>query len=285
MQGCLILLPCRLHMTKPRIHLVVCDNDGCLMPEHNSLLSPSDLAPIAAHNHSAHHALGIDDRFLYQKAGAANPWSGLDWSRAAPPPLTICSGRPQPFVELLQRTIHSPLLPAISEGGVITYSLADNIAHLDPSITAVHVAAIRACADWCAFERGWNVQAGKQAMVSLFVPDADEHLFERMMEDSRRKIHDQGCLLRVDRTVTYINISLAHVSKATAVARLLTQLGLDGRNVLAIGDSISDLVLRDVCGHFACPANAMQEVKRQADEISRYEMASGVADLLDRWTK
>ncbi len=267
-------------MAKPRIHLVVCDNDGCLMPEHNSLLSPSDLAPITAHNRSAHQALGVDDRFLSSRAGAPDLWTGLDWSRAALPPLTICSGRPQPFVELLQRTVHCPLLPAISESGVITYSLADNVARLDPSISPAHVAAIRACADWCAFERGWNVQAGKQAMVSLFVPGADDRLFHHMMEECRRRIHDQGWPLRVDRTVTYINICLAHVSKATAVARLLTQLGLEGRNVQAIGDSTSDLVLRDVCGHFACPANAMEEVKRVSDYTSNAELAQGVAEIL-----
>lgn len=262
-------------MEKPAIKLVVCDNDGCLMPEHNSIINPQDLEPIRAHNARAHSALDAS----WSVRSGQRPrfdWTGL----AASPLLTICTGRPQPFVELLQRWIHCPFVPAVAEGGVLTFSLADNTTRMDPAVTREHISLIRDCRDWCDYEMGWNVQAGKQAMVSLYVPQADERLFGEMIDGAKRQIHDMGWPLRVERTVTYINISLAHVSKASGVNRLLDELGLDGRHVLAIGDTTGDLVLREICGLFACPANAMEEVKRAADYVSDFALSDGVADII-----
>ncbi|MFG0328329.1 MAG: HAD family hydrolase [Phycisphaerales bacterium] len=239
----------------PEIDLIICDNDGCLLPEHNTMIDPADLAPIAEHNRRA--------------------------ARGEAPPLIVCTGRPQPFVEFLMRVIHCDRWPCVCEGGVYLYRLDDNQARLDPAITADDVAAIRACEHWVTRDRGWNLQAGKNAMVSIFVEDESE--MDSRLDEVRSKVESEGWPFEVGRTITYINVTLRHVSKATAARRVLDELGVDGPRVLSIGDTAGDLPLREVSGHFACPANATDGVRRAADYVSERPMLDGVLDILERY--
>lgn len=239
-------------MPDHNIQLIISDNDGCLLPESNTTIDPADLRPIAEHNKRA--------------------------LRGEAPPLVVCTGRPQPFVEFLMRVIHCTRWPCICESGVYLYSLEDNIARLDPNIKTDDLAAVRACREWLGREKGRIMQAGKEAQVTVFVPDDSK--FESWLREIRERIEAEGWPMRAERTVHYINITLNHVSKRTAAERLLSKLGIDAARVLAIGDTNGDLVLRDLVGHFACPVNATDDVKKAADYVSEKPMIDGVVDIL-----
>ena len=76
-------------METRRYDAVICDIDGCLAPETSTPIDAPGLARIAEHNR------------LAQEAGDR-------------PVVTLCSGRPEPFVEAICRTIGNRTLPAIA---------------------------------------------------------------------------------------------------------------------------------------------------------------------------
>ncbi len=243
------------------LELIVCDNDGCLLPEEPELIDHRTLAPIAAYN-----CLAFGQQALKL------------------PPLTICTGRPGPFVELLLRVVGCQTLPAVCEHGVLTYALAENVAHRDPAITAEHLLMIGELRRWLrSTHPDWILEAGKEATVSTYVPAGGSAVDERMGVIAQ-KVVAEGWPMVVARSVTYVNVTLNHITKATALTRMFADLGVDASKVLAIGDTAGDLSMAKICGYFACPANAVDEVKKKADYISPVPITAGVVDILNHYT-
>ncbi len=246
---------------RPALRLIVCDNDGCLLPEEPGAIELDVLAPIAEYN----------------RAALEDPTSEL-------PPLTIATGRPGPFVELLLRLVRCETIPAICEHGVLTYSLLENHARRDPAITDEHIEMIQGLRSH--FRRShpdWIMEVGKEGTFSVFVPEGGKVVDERFAE-IQAIVEAQGLPLVVHQTVTYVNITLRHIDKATALTRVLKDLDIDPLQVLAIGDTAGDLAMADLCGHFACPANATEEVRNRSDYVSPFAITSGVVDILHHYT-
>lgn len=242
----------------PPIRLIVCDNDGCLLPEGPEPIAPDVLAPIARYNERA-----------------LQPESGL-------PPLTICTGRPVSFVELELRLTHNRTIPAICEHGALTYCLADNTTLFDPAILREHRIMLRTMEDWMRDDLDLIIQAGKHGMISAYVPDAER--MREVMGRLRERIDREAWPLHVERSVFYINVTLQHISKGTALKRLFQQLEIRGEEVLAIGDTRGDLPMRETCGYFGAPANAIDDIKNVADYVSPYALTSGVVDIIRHFT-
>ncbi len=191
--------------------------------------------------------------------------------------------------------------PAIAENGVWMYDALANEYHLDPSISDEHLSAVADLRRWlvrqfgrCGAEAhagGISLQPGKVASVSVYHPDADyvRQLLDRLrVELAKRYPRSAGGgdeasgLFRVSMTELYINCDLAHVSKGTAIDRLMHHTGLTRERLAGIGDMPSDLAIRDRVSWFACPANAVDEVKARADYVSPYAETRGVVDILER---
>src|SRR6185295_16216301 len=83
-----------------RFDLVICDIDGCLAPESTAPIDLASLARVAAYNRRAY------------ETGEA-------------PPLTLCSGRPQPFAEAMCRMI-DVRQPCVCENGAWVYERSAN---------------------------------------------------------------------------------------------------------------------------------------------------------------
>jgi hydroxymethylpyrimidine pyrophosphatase-like HAD family hydrolase len=237
--------------------LVICDIDGCLTPEHPGPLDAAALGAVAEHNRRA----------------------ARDRDR---PLVTLCSGRPQPFVELLARVVGNHRVPCIAENGVWLYDPGSNGYELDPGIAAEHLAAIGELAAWLRSRyagQGGAVQPGKTASVSLYHPD-HEWLVPRL-EEVRAHCAERGLPVRVSMSWFYLNCDLVHVSKATGIARLIARLGLDPRRLAGIGDTAGDLAIADSVGFFACPANAEERILARAHYRSPLAEAAGVVDILE----
>jgi len=86
----------------------------------------------------------------------------------------------------------------------------------------------------------------------------------------------------VSRTVAWINLDLAFVSKKTGIARLMQLCGLRKERLVGIGDTPGDIAIRESVGFFACPSNADPELKKVADFVSEHEELDGVLDVLSR---
>ncbi|MEM9065508.1 MAG: HAD family hydrolase [Planctomycetota bacterium] len=241
-----------------RFDAVICDVDGCLSPETADPFDLPNLALIAAHNTRA-----IETGEF--------------------PPVTLCTGRPVPFAESMARAIRCPL-PIMAENGAWIWDPSDNSHELDPSITIEHLDAIGELTRWVESElgpRGVTVQPGKRAAVSLYHPDT-ELLGTEVLRSAEARVVEAGWPIRVSMTWLYINLDLEHVSKASAIERWIAKTGIQRERLAGIGDTTSDRKIREKVSFFACPGNAQDELKAEADLVVESREAAGVVEILDR---
>lgn len=247
-------------MSEPRFDAVICDIDGCLGPESNEPLDLGRLQTIA----------GYSDRA----------------ARGQGPGITVCSGRPQPFAEAMCRIVRNTRLPAICENGVWLFDPAENRYHRDPAILPEHMHAVHEATEWIEREfipKGVVIQPGKSASISLWHPDTP--YLRSVVPQLQSKAASEAWPFRVSMTVAWINIDLGHVSKSTGLKRFLAMTGLKRERLVGIGDSASDLVMRDHCAFFAAPSNAAPEVRAVADFVARGREIEGVIEILREITR
>jgi len=237
---------------------ILCDIDGCLGPESHEPFDAAAIAKVASYNR---HAIATRSR----------------------PVLTLCSGRPQPFAEALCRLVGNDLLPCVAEMGVWLYDPARNRFLLDPAILPEHRRWIREATAWIEetlIPQGVVIQPGKTASISLWHPDTDWLMAQR--QPLRERFAAGGWNLRVSNSVAWVNCDLAHVSKGTGIARFREVTGLAQARLAGIGDTMSDLAIREQVACFAVPANAQDELKACADYVSPHHGIEGVLDILEQ---
>lgn len=253
-------LNCQLGATRRTgaFDLIVSDIDGCLQPESNTAMDLASLGQVAK-------------------------WNRVAAERGDRPMVTLCSGRPQPFAEAMCKLIGNLHVPCVAENGVWMYHPGTNEYTMDPAITADHRAAVRDAAAWLDREfgpAGVSQQPGKVASISLY--HTDTRVLKEIGPRIEQEFAARGWPLRVSMTWLYINCDLKNVSKATGMKRLLTTLGFERHRVAGIGDTMSDLAIREHVGWFACPANAAGEIKQHADHVAAGAEAVGVVEILER---
>ena len=240
---------------------IITDLDGCINPEESI---PWDL-----------------DRF----------WKFAHLSREASegrgvlPPFTLCTGRPQPYVEVLMKVLDIRA-PAICENGAVLYTLHDNWARYGPGVTPEKIRGLRALRAFLDTEvlpanPGVIMQYGKEAQLSVF----SEHpeIFASIQPLIEQFVRQRGGPeLVILPSPFYLNISLAGVDKGSTLRALFTELGATRDEVAGIGDTEGDRPLRDAVGFFACPANAKSTLKEAADYVSPYPDIEGMLDILER---
>ena len=80
-----------------------------------------------------------------------------------------------------------------------------------------------------------------------------------------------------------LEVSAAGTSKATGLAVLARQHGVEADGVIAFGDMPNDLPMLAWAGHGVAVANAHPEVIALADEVTASNDEDGVAEVLERW--
>ncbi|MDX2116974.1 MAG: HAD hydrolase family protein [Planctomycetota bacterium] len=247
-------------MTTPasrRFDAVICDIDGCLAPESTAPMDAPALARIAEYN-------------------------TLAQTRRDRPVVTLCSGRPQPFVEALCRLLQNTTVPCVAENGVWLFDPRDSRFLIDPAITDAHLDAVEEAEHWVRHElgpRGVVIQPGKAASLSIWHPDTA--MLKAMQPRLREEFAKRAWPLRVSATVAWINCDLAHISKASGVKRLVAETGLSRERLAGVGDMPSDQAIADNVSFFACPANADPTLARGADFVSQRHEVLGVLDILE----
>jgi hydroxymethylpyrimidine pyrophosphatase-like HAD family hydrolase len=241
------------------IKLIVSDVDGCMSPEESVAWSLNDFAELCRVSQAASRGEGTL------------------------PPMTLCTGRPQPYVEALLKVMDIRH-PAICESGAILYDLASNRSRYGPGVTAQKIAGLRAVR--CFVEdhvlpkfAGAVIQFGKEAQLSVYSEKPEIFAEVKEMVTGFVKAHG-GPELGISASHYYLNISLAGVDKGSAIRHLLAMSKVDKQHTAGIGDTEGDLPLRNEVAFFACPANATRPVKEVADYISPYPALQGMLDIL-----
>lgn len=240
---------------------IIADVDGCLTPEESVVWDLARLTRLAELTRAA--------------ADGTGPL----------PPITLCTGRPQPYVEVLAKIL-DVRAPATCENGAVFYTLADNRAWYADGVTPERLKGLRAVRAFIETEilpayPGTVLQFGKEAQISIFceTPQRLEPIGPRIAEFVAER---GGPALDINMSQYYLNISLAGVNKGAAIEQLLRQLGVRREEVAGIGDTEGDLPLREAVGFFACPSNAVPALREVADYVSPYPMLEGALDILQR---
>ena len=197
--------------------------------------------------------------------------------------VTLCSGRPEPFVEAICRMIGNRSMPAVAENGVWLFHPASNGWDRDPAITAADLHAVGEAQEWVEAElgpRGVVMQPGKVASLSLY--HADTEFLKGLEGRVREEFEERGWPLRVSMTWLYINCDLKHVNKGTALDRLMKQTGLRKERLAGIGDTAGDRFIAERVAWFGCPENASEEITGRADFVAKAKEIEGVLEILER---
>jgi hydroxymethylpyrimidine pyrophosphatase-like HAD family hydrolase len=238
--------------------LVICDIDGCLSPESHAPINIWGLTKLAEHNRLAIEKL---DR----------------------PLITLCSGRPIGFVECLCRLMQNTLIPCIGENGVWLWRPNDNSFECDRNITDEHLEMVHEARKLLRSlyqAKGVIQQPGKTASIALY--HSDTTYLRSIVPSITEQFQKRDWPIRVSMTWLYINCDLAHVNKATAIDRLLSQTEIDPARTAGIGDTMGDQFIAQRVAWFGCPANADAEIKKSAACVSQHKEVEGVLDLLSK---
>ncbi len=236
------------------IRLLLLDIDGVLTRGEAQALDLDLLSELAAMN----------------RAARADP---------ARPAVSLCSGRPAPYVEVLLQAIDGHL-PAIFENGCGLYdprayrflphpALGDGSA-MDAARQRLHAELVRSGRVF--------FQPGKEFSLSLFplndVTAADLYrLAEAALGAARPAVE-------LVYSVSCLNVIPRGVDKSAGLRFLCEQIGLGSDEVLGVGDSEVDVPFLQVAGRSAAPANAGEAVKRIVDYVAPRPTANGVRDIL-----
>jgi Cof subfamily protein (haloacid dehalogenase superfamily) len=105
---------------------------------------------------------------------------------------------------------------------------------------------------------------------------------DALLAAARESVGDLGTLTHSS-SEGLLEISAAGVSKATGLASLAEEHGIDAADVVAFGDMPNDLPMLAWAGLGVAVANAHPEVVAAADEVTASNDDDGVAQVLDRW--
>lgn len=243
------------------IRWIITDIDGCISPEESI---PWDLE--------------LFGRFA-RLCREANAGHG-DMA-----PVTLCTGRPQPYAEVLAKIlgIHAPI---ICENGAVLYRLDDNRSTYGPGVTEDKILGIRAIREYIetvllpAYP-GLILQFGKEAQISVFTEQPV--IFPELQESIEYFVADSGCPpVVISPSYYYLNISMTGVDKGSTLQALFGELGVTREQTAGMGDTEGDLPLRNATGFFACPSNAKAVLKETADYVSPYPDIQGMLDIFAR---
>jgi hydroxymethylpyrimidine pyrophosphatase-like HAD family hydrolase len=243
------------------VRLILSDIDGCISPEESQAWDWDRFSRFVQ---------------LVRDASAG---------RSLLAPMTLCTGRPQPYAEALMKVLDIRF-PSVCESGAILYSLQDNCSHMAPEITRERVRGLQALRNHIVTEifpdfPGLVYQCGKEAQMSLYCERP-----ECFPEVGRRVAEFAATIPCLDVIITpshyYINIDLSGVTKGAGIRRLRDDLGIAREEAAGIGDTLGDLSIRDAVGFFACPSNAVDALKQLADYVSPFRDIEGMLDILER---
>jgi len=240
------------------IKLIVSDIEGCLSPGKGFPLDLAALAKIQFHNRKAQEGDQI--------------------------PLTLCTGRPQPFVEAFCQML-SVHLPCVCENGALLYDFREDTIVRHPNITERHLKALQ------EFEKllerkvkqkyPHRREPGKEICISLN-PDAPLESYADQIQSLYEHIKpyvDQD-LFTITHSTSAVDITPKGIDKAAGIQFLSETLNIPVVHMLGIGDTTGDLPFLQIVGLAAAPSNAANAIKKVVQFVSPKPEAQGVIDII-----
>ncbi|HIC89517.1 MAG TPA: HAD family phosphatase [Anaerolineae bacterium] len=202
----------------------------------------------------------------------------------AVPAVTLCTGRPSPYVEATLQAIDGQL-PAIYESGCGLY-VPDGYRFLaHPAITAAMIQSVaraeRLLRDTLVASGRAFLQPGKSFSLSVF--PCGNLTPVQLAEEIHQIVDRELEQLELQFSASCVNVMPAGIDKARGLHWLSEKTGIPLADMLGVGDSIGDIAFLETVGHRAAPANAHLRVKARVDYVASRPYAAGVREILSRW--
>lgn len=242
-----------------KYHWIISDIDGCLTPETSEAWNWQNFKELIE---------------FFQSRRKSGPY---------PIPLILCTGRPQPYVEVLSKILDLRT-PLICENGAVIYRLLENKSEYGPGVTPEKLLGLRKTRTFIENELLPHYptvvyQFGKESQISLFSKQPE--IFQEIIPLIHTYVHKHNLPpLVIQPSHYYLNISMTDVNKGKAIQHVLELLNTQPQFVVGIGDTIGDLPIYENVAYFACPNNATDEIKQKAHYISPYPDMQGLLDIL-----
>jgi Cof subfamily protein (haloacid dehalogenase superfamily) len=99
------------------------------------------------------------------------------------------------------------------------------------------------------------------------------------------ELEDQNAPLHLYRSKdTYLEIAPKQISKASALSLLVERkLNIDLKEIMAFGDNFNDIELLKAVGNGVAVANAKEELKSVANEVTDLAKEDGVAKTIEKY--
>jgi len=198
--------------------------------------------------------------------------------KAVPVPVILATGRPRDKIDEIVDQLPFKPLCVLANGAMVWDSATDTVLYQaefsDADVQFID-SCVRAVSDDAAI--AWS---GK---VKCLVSD-DQFTSAELCADISGRVGDRA-------TVTwsaeggFAEISVPGVSKATGVARILEEKGINSKNVLAFGDMPNDIELFELVGTSVAMGNAVPEAVEKATLATATNDEDGVALVVERLTK
>jgi Cof subfamily protein (haloacid dehalogenase superfamily) len=222
--------------------------------------------------------------------------------------VVICTARPTRWMRPLARATGHHGVAICANGGVVwdlhTESALEEFT-LEPEVAREVVALLQAALPggaWAveratgfarepAYQSRWPVphDAVVDAIESL-VSEPSLKLMLRhepmsadaLLQRARELVGNLAELSHSNSSDSLLEIAAAGVSKASSLARVCAERGIDRADVVAFGDMPNDLAMLEWAGHAVAVGNAHPDVIAAADEVTADNDDAGVARVLER---
>ena len=239
------------------LRAVLVDVDGCLTAGEGR---PLDLEALGA-------CAAINARALHD---------------ALTPAITLCTGRPAPYVEVLLQAIGG-FLPALAEHGGMLISPIDYRFERHPLLAAMDetLEAVRAAVSASLVRPGLGfLQPGKETMLTLYLSPGVT--FDAALTIAQTSLAPYAELFAAEHNRTCVEIRRRGVDKGSGAQWLAERIDVPLGALAGIGDSDSDLAFLLRVGFPAAPANAIELVREQVAYVAAQPDARGVLEIVEQ---
>lgn len=198
------------------------------------------------------------------------------------PAVTLCTGRPGPYVEIMLQAIDGHL-PAIYENGAGLYTPEPYRFLPHPEVgNGVEFKAAERRLEAALVDTGRAFfQPGKQFSHSLFAYDPADT--PALLGWAVEALGSLAGTVEFSYAASCLNVLPRGLDKGKGLEFLSQKTGYRLDEMLGVGDSESDLPFLALTGYSAAPANAREKIKQAVQYVSPVPTVDGVRDILHRF--
>ncbi len=242
--------------------IFVSDLDGCITAGKARSLDHASISKIFEYNKRAYEDSGL-------------------------PPLTLITGRPQPYVEAILYMIGG-FMPSVCENGAVVYLPKEDVIKINPEINEGVLDVIAEIKEEImgklVLENVAKMEPGKEICISLnptgTTPENGYQKIEELYKNVVEILKGKENYVNITYSKSAVDITPRGIDKYSGLKMLSSMIDVPISQMVGIGDSKGDLSFLENVGYAACPSNALPDVKKIAKYTSRYADAKGVFDII-----